>query len=146
VNGSMVMAVVSVSGLLVGCASSGVDLEAVGHVTLLRENSERVKIASAHATQRENGVRIGGTVKRTYPGFGGTYGHVDIKMVGPDGTVLARADAQYYPRFIRRRGPKTSSFSRTVPVELPANTTVYLRPHANRQPACDSGWSTGPDD
>ena len=118
-----------------GCAHYENDLVREGKAALeIIPPKVMVKISDVRVLKRENDAEVSGYVKRT--GLGIMYGHMDIAILSPDGTVLGMASAEYSPSFrrayVRRREMRPSSFSARFPDALPSGVVARVAFHPEK--------------
>ena len=68
-------------------------------------------------------------------------GHVDIALLGPDGSVLATGSTFYSPRSIPKTGSRSSSFLARLPVIAGGGVAICTAYHEELDPA-DSASGT----
>lgn len=120
--------------VLSGCSFSKMNLADNAAYTIERVNtSDRISIRSAKVYQDDGDTVVSGKVKLNKNLLQPRYGHVDIVVISPDGTVLDTASVFYNPRkrtrHMQLKANKGSSFTARFSGSLPQGSIIRLVPH-----------------
>lgn len=124
-RGHLVLLLVAAS--VSGCATRGQDLVRDRTVTVESISSPRATVRRVTVEQRGPDMEIRGELSRRWPGRGSIPGHVDMSLIGPDGTVLWEASLGYWRWSIKSR---TAVFHVKPRLEQPPpGSTLRVRHH-----------------
>jgi hypothetical protein len=107
---------------LVPACAAETDLVGSGRVNLDLERSRLTRVHSARIYEEGGDTVISGTIRRTRATVGELLGHVDVRITGPDGSLIERLHIE--PRRPRDDDPE---FRLELPIRLPPGSTVSLR-------------------
>jgi len=113
--------------ILQGCAAMSPDLVSEGKVNVETVPSRQGHVSKVSVLASETGVRVTGQVHGLFHERGYIYGHVDIEVISPDGTMQWIEEFRY-----RNRGGKsrTTPFSLDIPVVVADGSTIRVIHHA----------------
>lgn len=123
------------AAVVTGCASTG---KAPAGLRTERRSDGGVQVRSVHLEPTKSGLRVSGTAGRMI-GYGGSpRRHLDVEMIGTDGTTLARAAANFSPNPIRHnpRFRTRSAYAVTLPQVPPPGSVVRVAVHATSLSDC----------
>jgi hypothetical protein len=94
-----------------------------GTVNVEYSSSPYLHFSSVGIYGNEVGVIIVGELHKRGHGRGAMPGHIEIEILGPDGTLLATRSIHYHRGSTKSR---RSQFSIEIPIDLPINSTVRI--------------------
>ena len=109
--------------LLAGCTGGGKNLVRDGVVEIETVPSRQAAITSLRVAQNGPNMMLRGRVQRRPIGWGRIPGHIDVELVGPDGSVLEKTRAGYRQRSIKSRYAEFHGRLDTTP---PAGSTIRV--------------------
>ncbi len=110
--GTPLLATLSILVLTIaGCATSRIALSKERGVTVNPIRTKNISVKTLHVYQNGNDIEISGIVKRDYFFRRLQYGHVDIAIYGPDGTIIRKITTSYTPQHSGGRRPRQSYYS-----------------------------------
>lgn len=113
-----------------GCATTGFDSKPEAKLLFEWVPSQEVFISEVHACREADTVSVYGKVKRTAASCcNALRGHIDIVVIGPDGSVLDTPSLLYSPRNIPKVRTRSARFAARLPYNLPAGTTLRMAYH-----------------
>jgi hypothetical protein len=84
-----------------GCSSLSPNLASDGKIRIARVDSKDAIIGQAQVAAVADGVRIAGSLRKTFLRRGRIPGHLHIELLGADGTVLETTFVRYHRRFAK---------------------------------------------
>lgn len=122
----MFWAVILLTGVFVtGCASAKTNLEETGQITIERVPTKGTYVSEANVYQDGDELVITGKVKNKHT-HNRREGYVEIKILDPDGKVIESVNSQYFPRNIRKKGKRESSFTVKLSLIPPKGSVIRL--------------------
>jgi hypothetical protein len=109
-----------------GCSSLPADLTSDDNVQIERVDSNTAIIGQVHVGAVADGVRVAGSLRKTFLRRGQIPGHLHIEMRAADGTVLATRVTRYHRRLAKSG---LAYFSQTLAVRPDDVRTVRLVHH-----------------
>ena len=109
-----------------GCSSLSANLASDGNMQIERVDSHNAMIGQVHVGGVADGVRVAGSLRKTFLRRGRIPGHLHIEMRAADGTVLATRVTRYHRRFAKSG---RAYFSQTLAVRPDDVRTVRLVHH-----------------
>ena len=85
----------------IGCSSLSPNLASNGKVGIERVDSNNVIIGQTQVAAVADGVRISGSVRKTFQQRGQIPGHLHIELLAADGTILESSVVRYHRRFAK---------------------------------------------
>jgi hypothetical protein len=85
-----------------GCASTTVNLLKNKTVELEKISYRGVRILRVFVQEENGSTKISGIIKNT-SSIPINFGHVDISIISPEGTILKEASTQYIPKTLKKR-------------------------------------------
>ena len=122
--------------LVSGCLGGRVDLVDNQTVSLEPVPTGHLYVSWGGVYQKGGATEVRGVIRPRHRGFHG-YGHVDVAVLAPDGTVLEEASALYHPRILPRKGVSRARFTVPLATVPPPGSTVRLAYHDD-QDACSA--------
>jgi len=89
--------------LLAGCASTGKDLVRDNTVKIEKVPSQWAALRFINVVQDGDKIELRGEVTRRPIGRGPIPGHIDLKVIGPDGVTLEESMIDYHRRSVKSR-------------------------------------------
>jgi len=123
VRGLLMMLVLST---FAGCSSLPPNLAAEGRLQIERVDSNRAIIGQARIVAVADGVRVAGSLRRTFLRRGRIPGHLHIELLAADRTVLESRVTRYHRHFAKSG---RAYFAQTLAVRPDAVRTVRLVHH-----------------
>ena len=122
-RGVLLMLVLSA---VAGCSSLLPNLAADARLQIDRVDSNNAIIGQVHIGVVVDGVRVSGSLRKTFLQRGRIPGHLHIEMRAADGTVLETRVTRYHRRFSRSG---RAYFAQTLAVRLDARRVkIFERP------------------
>lgn len=115
-----------VSWAVAGCSSLPPNLASDGNMQIDRVDSNNAIIGQVHVGAVADGVRVAGSLRKTFLRRGRIPGHLHIEMRAADGTVLATRATRYHRRFAKSG---RAYFAQTLAVRPDFVRTVRLVHH-----------------
>lgn len=113
-----------------GCATVNTNNRHEASVQFERMPSADVLVSEVHAYEDGDTLVVYGKVKRTAANCcDAVRGHLDMVVVGPDGSVLDAVSLVYNPRNIPKVRTRSSRFTTRLPYTVPAGATLRLAYH-----------------
>lgn len=115
-----------------GCAT--IDFHHGSQASVLFEQtpSQDVFISDVHSYRDGDSLVVYGKVKRTPTNCcDAARGHLDIAVIGPDGSILDAVSVLYSPRNIPKVRTRSARFETRLPYTVPAGTTLRIAYHKN---------------
>jgi hypothetical protein len=123
---SLLVAVCLVASISAGYATDRVNLVHNKLVTIVKVSTERIHISYIFAFQEGDKLLVSGTVKRRHLTGGPGTGHVDIAVMGPDGSTIKESSVPHIPRIIPRREERESRFTARIPVVVSKGSVIRI--------------------
>lgn len=140
----IVIALAMVIILVSGCATDGISHTNQLLVPFELVPSEDVYISRAYAYEDGDELVVYGKVKRSAQNCcDPARGHVDIAVLGPEGTVLYVTSTLYSPRNIPKVRSRTSRFTVRLPYTLPEGETIRIAYHSGLEALASAVHITG---
>ena len=119
--------VVSLTSLAaIGCSSLSPNLASDGKIGIDRVDSKNAVIGQVQLGAVTEGVRVSGSLRKTFQRHGRIPGHLHIELLAADGTVLESTIVRYHRRFAKSR---RAFFAHTLAVRPDSVNTVRLVHH-----------------
>ncbi len=116
-----------------GCATVNTNGRHEASVLFDQVPSADVLVSEVHAYEDGDTLVVCGKVKRTAANCcNAARGHLDITVVGPDGSLLDAVSLVYSPRNIPKTRTRSSRFTTRLPYTVPAGAILRLAYHNNR--------------
>ena len=115
-----------VLGANAGCSSLPPNLASAGRLQIDRVDSNNAMIGQVHVGAVADGVRVSGSLRKTFLRRGRIPGHLHIEMRAADGTVLETRVTRYHRRFAKSG---RAYFAQTLAVRPDDVRTVRLVHH-----------------
>jgi hypothetical protein len=113
--------------ILQGCVAMPPDLVSEGKVNVETVPSTQGHVSKVSVLASETGIRVTGQVHGVSHKRGYIYGHVDIEVISPDGTIQWIEEFRYHNRGGKSR---TTSISVYIPVVVADGSTIRVIHHA----------------
>jgi len=117
------IAILTTLTLTAGCATVGKDLVRDNTVKIETVSSKWATISSVSVIQEGDKVMLRGKVRRPLAGRGHIPGHIDLKVIGADGSVLEESSIVYHRRSLKS---KSAIFHTTLKVTPPPGSTIRV--------------------
>ena len=113
-----------------GCTTLSTDSKRQAKVLFEWVPSQEVFISEVHAYEEANTVSVYGKVKRTAASCcNAVRGHIDMMVIGPDGSILDTPSLLHSPRNIPKTRTRSARFAAKLPYSLPAGATLRMAYH-----------------
>jgi len=113
-----------------GCATAGIDSNREAKVLFEWVPSQDVFISEIHSYEDTNTLVVYGKIKRTAANCcDAVRGHIDMVVIGPDGSVLDAFCLLYSPRNIPKARTRSARFETRLPYTPPAGATLRMAYH-----------------
>ncbi len=112
---------------VVGCSSLPTNLAADGTIRVERQNSPPANIGLVRVGAVTEGLRISGTLDKTFMRRGRIPGHLHVETLTADGSVLSHDVAQYHRH---RAKSGRAHFSKALTVQSEVVRSVRVVHHA----------------
>ena len=113
-----------------GCATIDINHRREASVLFERMPSADVLVSEVHSYKDGDTLVVYGKVKRTAANCcDAVRGHLDMAVVGPDGSVLDALSLVYSPRNIPKVRTRSSRFMTRLPYTVPAGATLRMAYH-----------------
>ncbi|MEZ5587432.1 MAG: hypothetical protein R3E46_10215 [Sedimenticolaceae bacterium] len=109
-----------------GCSSLPPNIASAGRLQIDRVDSNNAIIGQVHVGAVADGVRVSGSLRKTFLRRGRIPGHLHIEMRAADGKVLETRVTRYHRRFAKSG---RAYFAQTLAVRPDAVRTVRLVHH-----------------
>lgn len=118
-----------------GCATNRVSLVDTKQVTVVRQDSEKVKILWTDVYQKDGQIWAYGVLKqRGYHPSMPIKTHVDVQVLSKDGAVQYETFSEdiYVPRNRVGKGPDWKRFRVKLAADIPAGSRIHIKVHSGR--------------
>lgn len=127
---------------ITGCAAIDINHRPDASVLFEQAPSADVFVSKVHSYEDGDTLVVYGNLKRTATNCcDAVRGHLDMAVVGPDGSVLDAVSLLYSPRNIPKVRTRSSRFVTRLPYTVPAGTTLRIAYH-NDHDIVDVGGNT----
>lgn len=106
-----------------GCATAGRNLVRDNTVKIEKVSSKQATITSVNVIQEGDQVMLRGEVRRRLVSRGHIPGHIDLEVIGADGSVLEESVIDYHRRSVKSR---YAIFHDTLRVTPPPGSTIRV--------------------
>lgn len=115
---------------ITGCAAIDINHRPDASVLFEQAPSADVFVSKVHSYEDGDTLVVYGNLKRTATNCcDAVRGHLDMAVVGPDGSVLDAVSLLYSPRNIPKVRTRSSRFVTRLPYTVPAGTTLRIAYH-----------------
>ena len=111
----------------VGCASISKDISHTKNLVIKRVGTQWTTISAVSVVQEGNKTKVRGEVRRRTHSRGPIGGHTDIKVVGPEGTILEEQSVKHHKKSIKARH---ADFVFELKTEPPMGSVIQITHHA----------------
>jgi len=113
-----------------GCASIDIHQKPDASVLFEQTPSADVFVSEVHSYEDGDSLVVYGKLKRTATNCcNAVRGHLDMAVVGPDGSVLDAVSFFYSPRNIPKARTRSARFVTRLPYTVPDGTTLRIAYH-----------------
>jgi len=104
-----------VTFFIAGCATTGRDLVRDNTVQIEKVSSRWATVRFVNVIQEDGEVRLRGELVRRPVGRGPIPGHIDLKVIDPDGATLEESIINYHRRSVKSRYAKFYTVLKAAP-------------------------------
>jgi len=134
---------IAVVGVLIsvvsGCVVDRISLVDTNQVTVVKQESEKIKILWTDVYQKDGHTWVYGALKQKgYRPSMPIKTHVDVQVLSEDGSILYEAFSEdiYVPRNQVGKGPDWKRFRVKLSENLPADSRVNIQVHTGSHKIC----------
>jgi len=122
----LAVAILLSSIIVTGCATNRINLANTDQIDVVKISSRSANITKLAVYSNDSGISVSGELRKRIPSRGRIYGHVDVDILSPDGTVLFTTTSNY-----RRQNRKShsSNFTIGIPLVLEHGSAVHVTHH-----------------
>ena len=122
----LAIAILLSSIIVTGCATNQINLANTDQIDVVKISSRSAKFTKLAVYSNDSGISVSGELRKRIPSRGRIYGHVDVDVLSPNGTVLFTTTTNYHRK---SRKSHLSKFTIDIPLVLERGSTVRAIHH-----------------